>query len=102
MIDLGRHEKTLKAMVPELGAVMVDYAMERMRFGALKHEKPGMVDVGRDFVAEGIEELIDGINRLVMEHDRRVATGRPVDGLAAAANLVRGAVETLKDVRGKA
>lgn len=67
IVDIDRHREILIHLVPRLPVRLERYAIQRMEYGRSKYEKPGLVDNGRNLLAEAIEELVDGLNRLVMK-----------------------------------
>jgi RNA binding exosome subunit len=72
MIDLEKHEHTLRSFVED--EEVIKYAMERMDYGASKYELCiGPIDPDRDLLAEGREEFIDGLNRLIMHINKQAA-----------------------------
>ena len=94
-IDLDLHEKTLRDFLGPDQEPILQHALERMETGRLKWKKPGLDHSNRDFMAEALEELIDALNRLVMEYNRRKAEGRLRLKPYLAAQLVQRAIMIL-------
>ena len=94
-IDLDLHEKTLRDFLGPDQEPILQHALQRMEVGRLKWEKPVLDHSNRDFMKEGLEELIDGLNRLVMEYNRRKAEGRVRLQPYLAAQLVQRAIMIL-------
>ena len=91
MIDLKQHEAMLEKYIaePDIRA----YAMERMQYGTLKYENPVQVqNANRDYLAEAREEFIDGVNRIIMEMNKRGAPPTPLmdEIIFTALAVVRG------------
>lgn len=69
--DAISHERYLRAVTHDDD--LIRFALERMRVGASKY--PASDDsASRDFLAEGYEELVDGLNRVIMHMDRPEVT----------------------------
>ena len=98
-VDIEWHREVLFHLVPALPVRLERYAIARMEHGRAKYEKAGLVDNGRDLIAEGIEELVDGLNRLVME----IAENSPPEAIRAelvnAAQSIEQALRHLERIK---
>ena len=95
-IDLDLHEKTLRDFLGPDQEPILQHALERMA----KCELFSQFDIrnppyDHDFLAEALEELIDALNRLVMEYNRRKAEGKLRLKPYLAAQLVHRAIMIL-------
>ena len=107
--DLRKHEYILRQFTAD--ERIIDYAMRRMEDGVAKYERGHRHDCAiavnarhgctcseRSFIAEGYEEVVDGVNRLVMEVNRKQGKISPVlhETILTALETVRG-LALLKD-----
>ncbi|HEY6018407.1 MAG TPA: hypothetical protein VIY48_00450 [Candidatus Paceibacterota bacterium] len=90
MIDLAQHEHVLRKFVAAKD--ICEHAMVRMKYGATKYERavPRFDDSNRDFLAEALEEFIDGLNRLIMEINRNGELPLMHEVIFSALETIRG------------